>query len=155
MTDTLELAKPKQTNQTTNAWWEPEYAILREMWPTNEIRFIKEALHDRHSLSAISKAARRIGLEARGFYTSQSNVLAAVNPGEHGAVVARGASRKPATTTTAAPPNGPVSIMALAAHHCRWPIDTADGVKYCGARRCEPRVYCAYHARVAYQPMRR
>jgi GcrA cell cycle regulator len=47
----------------------------------------------------------------------------------------------------------PVSIFALRAHHCRWPLWDHDAKmcgKYCG-RKAKTGPYCAEHARIAFQ----
>ena len=50
-----------------------------------------------------------------------------------------------------------VTIMELKESMCRWPIgDPASAdFRFCGAKkRCKPSgPYCAYHSRIAYQPV--
>jgi hypothetical protein len=42
-----------------------------------------------------------------------------------------------------------LSIMELGPQHCRWPIDAAPAMRYCGAT-ASVRSYCAEHAALAY-----
>lgn len=47
------------------------------------------------------------------------------------------------------------TIMDLKEYSCRWPVGdpgTAE-FRYCGARSDSGKPYCAYHARIAYQPV--
>jgi hypothetical protein len=43
----------------------------------------------------------------------------------------------------------PVGIMALANHHCRWPV--GDKL-YCGANKKDSHAYCERHCEVAFRP---
>lgn len=80
--------------------------------------------------------------------------------------------RKPgATPATPAPPKAPVlpaappppvdplmvTLEQLEPRHCRFPIGDPqeDGFGFCGHPRFGDRVYCAYHCRLAYQPIQR
>lgn len=47
------------------------------------------------------------------------------------------------------------TIMELKEHSCRWPIGDPgkDDFRYCGARSNTGLPYCAYHCRIAYQPV--
>jgi GcrA cell cycle regulator len=47
------------------------------------------------------------------------------------------------------------TIMELKESSCRWPIGDPgkDEFRYCGARSSTGMPYCAYHARIAYQPV--
>ncbi len=47
-----------------------------------------------------------------------------------------------------------VRLMDLREHSCRFPIGEpdADGYRFCGERKARGS-YCAYHARIAYQPV--
>jgi GcrA cell cycle regulator len=51
---------------------------------------------------------------------------------------------------------GTATVQTLGAHMCKWPIGDpgSDGFSFCG-RRATQGVYCAEHARVAYQPQAR
>ncbi len=48
---------------------------------------------------------------------------------------------------------GRATVLTLGAHMCKWPIgDPArEGFTFCGRRQDPGRVYCAEHAKVAYQ----
>lgn len=48
---------------------------------------------------------------------------------------------------------GSATVLTLGAHMCKWPIgDPArEGFTFCGRRQDPGRVYCAEHAKVAYQ----
>jgi hypothetical protein len=46
-----------------------------------------------------------------------------------------------------------VQTHELEKHHCRWPVDGADGETFfCGADKQGDLPYCARHSRMAYQP---
>ena len=47
------------------------------------------------------------------------------------------------------------TIMELKEYSCRWPIGEPgkDDFRYCGARSSTGLPYCAYHSRIAYQPV--
>lgn len=47
-----------------------------------------------------------------------------------------------------------VTIMELRESMCRWPMGdpTSADFRFCGARSGTSMPYCAYHARIAYQP---
>lgn len=47
-----------------------------------------------------------------------------------------------------------VTIMDLREYMCRWPMGdpTTPEFRFCGARSSTGLPYCAYHARIAYQP---
>ena len=48
---------------------------------------------------------------------------------------------------------GRVQTHELERHHCRWPVDGAEGeTLFCGADHVEGSPYCAQHCRMAYQP---
>jgi GcrA cell cycle regulator len=43
-----------------------------------------------------------------------------------------------------------LTLMELQHEDCRWPIDTDEGVRYCGRQQCGIGSYCQAHARRAY-----
>lgn len=47
-----------------------------------------------------------------------------------------------------------VTIMELREYMCRWPMGdpTSPEFRFCGGRSATGLPYCAYHARIAYQP---
>lgn len=45
----------------------------------------------------------------------------------------------------------PISIIELTIDTCRFPVNTEDGIMYCGGQVAH-KVYCAAHHRVAYVP---
>lgn len=47
------------------------------------------------------------------------------------------------------------TIMELKEYSCRWPIGDPgkEDFRYCGARSSTGLPYCAYHCRIAYQPV--
>ncbi|WID94516.1 GcrA family cell cycle regulator [Bosea vestrisii] len=47
-----------------------------------------------------------------------------------------------------------VTIMELREYMCRWPMGdpTTPEFRFCGGRSATGMPYCAYHARIAYQP---
>ena len=49
----------------------------------------------------------------------------------------------------------PDAIMALRAHHCRWPFGDPrrSNFRFCGAKAEPNRPYCAAHNRMAYNPV--
>ena len=47
--------------------------------------------------------------------------------------------------------NGPLTIIELEAHHCRWPVEVpGEPMLYCGEPKASGRSYCARHCRMAY-----
>jgi GcrA cell cycle regulator len=48
---------------------------------------------------------------------------------------------------------GSATVLTLGAHMCKWPIGgpAREGFTFCGRRQDPGRVYCAEHAKVAYQ----
>ncbi|WP_284694400.1 GcrA family cell cycle regulator [Rhodoplanes serenus] len=72
------------------------------------------------------------------------------------AAVAAERSRAAARIDQPAPDARPCRLLELRAHSCRWPLGDprhAD-FRFCGASRADGSVYCACHARLAYQPRR-
>lgn len=51
---------------------------------------------------------------------------------------------------TARADRAPVTLLDLTSRMCRWPVDTAEGVRFCGAPA--EGVYCAHHHAIAYVP---
>ncbi|MEI8146969.1 MAG: GcrA family cell cycle regulator [Alphaproteobacteria bacterium] len=47
------------------------------------------------------------------------------------------------------------TIMELKEYSCRWPVGDPgkDDFRFCGSRSDGSRPYCAYHCRIAYQPV--
>jgi GcrA cell cycle regulator len=47
------------------------------------------------------------------------------------------------------------TIMELKEYSCRWPVGDPgkEDFRYCGARSATGLPYCAYHCRIAYQPI--
>ncbi len=57
--------------------------------------------------------------------------------------------------TPAPPPDcNPVTLMDLGLSHCRWPLGDPLGpaTLFCGAKAGDIGPYCAWHAKIAYQP---
>ena len=54
-----------------------------------------------------------------------------------------------------APERGSVGILELTEQTCRWPFGdpTKPGFHFCGAHSATGEVYCAEHAKVAFQPV--
>lgn len=150
-------------------WTKAKVATLRRLWADGKTaREIAEELGD-VSREAVLGKAHRIGLASRIGRPVSSHPRPRAQRQVSAVAVKRGGNvsfrRLPVkdlapaavdvAITTAPDSSLSVSIMDVRRHHCRWPIGNPADIwnfRYCGGDANGDRAYCAFHAKLAYQP---
>lgn len=141
-------------------WTEDRVGALKKLWLEGQSASqIAKALRGGVTRNAVIAKIHRLGLSGRAATPSPPARVVPPQLPEHRSQAQHrtrvGLNRKsiplPEPSPEATVP-GTATLMTLDSHMCKWPIgDPANqSFSFCGRRTRE--IYCAEHARIAYQP---
>lgn len=119
--------------------WEQADPIVKRMWGEHSAPLIAKELGGRFTGPIVLRRAEALGLP---------KVSRARNNARP-----EGLPPKPKATPEArrdTPPEGAVTILHLASHHCRWPYQTDQGWCYCAQPKWNNTSWCEGHAARAH-----
>ena len=146
---------PAGYKQYVNPWTDANVATLKSHWASGlSASKIAAAIGGVTRNAVIGKASR---LKLPGRITTQQMAIPRrqkrIKPLSFKKPKPDAPTAEEILATSLPPDQSPcaVTLMQLAAHTCRWPIDSPSGqMMYCGAKPTEDSPYCRRHDRLAY-----